>query len=50
MSTSFDVWATSLGLATFLPLFAGPDDFLGAEKSKILGYFLARQQFIGSFP
>jgi hypothetical protein len=37
-------------LATFLPLFAGPDDFLGAKKSKILGFFLAGQQFIRFLP
>jgi hypothetical protein len=37
-------------LATFLPLFAGQDDFLGAKKCKILGYFLAGQQFVRSLP
>jgi hypothetical protein len=41
---NFDVWAT------FLPLFAGPDDYLGAKKSKILGYFLAGQQLIRFLP
>jgi hypothetical protein len=37
-------------LATFLSLFAGPDDILETKTGKILGYFLAGQQFIRFLP